>query len=260
MKKNTCLKDSSFLMAFLLVVSFGFGQMNDLIISEYAEGSSNNKYVEIFNGTGADVDLTDYQVWKAVNGGTFPPTTGFNLFNLSGTLVNGDTYIIANISADPTIIAAADLVSGNANWNGNDAVGIAKDDGTGTFLLIDAVGTDGADPVTGWDVAGTTNATQNNTLVRKAGVCGTNINWTTSAGTTVDNSEWVVLDNNNWSDIGTHTTDCCIYSSTWTAAGWIPSTPTPSINTNVIIDAFYDTNINTSFTACSLTLKSASFL
>lgn len=34
----------------------------DLFISEYVEGSSFNKYLEIFNGTGASVDLSDYQL------------------------------------------------------------------------------------------------------------------------------------------------------------------------------------------------------
>ena len=33
---------------------------DDLFISEYAEGSSNNKYLEIYNGTGAEVSLAEY--------------------------------------------------------------------------------------------------------------------------------------------------------------------------------------------------------
>ena len=35
-----------------------FAAPTDLFISEYVEGSSNNKAIEIFNGTGAPVDLT----------------------------------------------------------------------------------------------------------------------------------------------------------------------------------------------------------
>ena len=46
----------------------------DLFISEYAEGSGTNKYIEIFNGTGQDVDLSNYQLWKVTNGGTWPET------------------------------------------------------------------------------------------------------------------------------------------------------------------------------------------
>ena len=35
-------------------------QDNNLFFSEYAEGSSNNKYLEIYNGTGSNVDLSNY--------------------------------------------------------------------------------------------------------------------------------------------------------------------------------------------------------
>ncbi len=34
----------------------------DLIISEYVEGSSNNKFIEIYNGTGASIDLSNYKL------------------------------------------------------------------------------------------------------------------------------------------------------------------------------------------------------
>ena len=42
--------------------SGGIQVLSDLIISEYVEGSSNNKYLEIFNGTGGSVDLSAYCV------------------------------------------------------------------------------------------------------------------------------------------------------------------------------------------------------
>ncbi|MEJ6685975.1 MAG: lamin tail domain-containing protein [Crocinitomicaceae bacterium] len=48
-----------------------FSQKSDLLISEYSEGSSNNKYIELFNGTGSDVDLSSYEVWKISNGGSW---------------------------------------------------------------------------------------------------------------------------------------------------------------------------------------------
>jgi predicted extracellular nuclease len=34
-----------------------YGQYSDLFISMYAEGSSNNKFIEIYNGTGSSIDL-----------------------------------------------------------------------------------------------------------------------------------------------------------------------------------------------------------
>lgn len=44
---------------------------NTLFFSEYLEGSSNNKALEIFNGTGAPVDLSLYTVKLGSNGGTW---------------------------------------------------------------------------------------------------------------------------------------------------------------------------------------------
>jgi len=199
MKKNYAL----IVITFLCGILFSHGQVSDLIISEYAEGSSNNKYVEIYNGTGASVDLSDYELWRVTNGGTWPEAT----LSLTGTLADGATYVVANGSADPTILANADITAGFVSHSGDDAVGLAKDI-AGTFTLIDAVGTDGPDPGTGWNVAGTTNGTKEHTLVRKTTVCAPNTNWTTSAGTTVANSEWVVQAQNYWTDIDSHTSMC----------------------------------------------------
>ena len=205
MKKNY----AHIVIAFLCSILFSYGQVSDLIISEYAEGSGYNKYIEIYNGTGSAVDLSDYEIWKITNGGSWnggsAPTS---TISLSGTLADGDVYIIANNNAalNPIILAAADMTSG-VSWNGDDAVGLAKDI-AGTFTLIDTVGTEGADPGSGWAVAGTSNATANHTLTRKTNICSPNTNWATSAGTTVANSEWVVHPEDDWDDIGTHSTVC----------------------------------------------------
>ncbi len=108
----------------------------DLLISEYIEGLSNNKAVEIFNGTGADVDLAagSYAVRIYANGTNVPSAT----INLSGTLANGDVFVVANPSANATILAQTDLTSGSLTHNGNDAVTLAKN---GTD--IDVIGTIG---------------------------------------------------------------------------------------------------------------------
>ncbi len=174
-----------------------------LFISEYIEGSGNNKALEIYNGTGADVDLSAYQIWKISNGGSWPEST----LSLSGTLANGDVYVIYNSGADADIVSVGNTVWGSATWNGDDAVGLAKDDGTGTFVLIDAVGEDGSDPGSGWDVAGVTNATANHTLVRKSSVLSPNTDWASSAGTSTANSEWIVYDQNDFTHIGYHITN-----------------------------------------------------
>ncbi|UKM65303.1 lamin tail domain-containing protein [Flavobacteriaceae bacterium GSB9] len=246
------MKSIKFTLIALFTFNFGGAQMNDLIISEYAEGSSNNKYIEIFNGTGVDINLSDYAIWRVSNGGTWTEAT----INLTGTLTNGSTYVVANGAANTSILSFADLISGSVNWNGNDAVGLAKDNGSGTYLLIDTIGTDGPDPGLGWDISGIIDATSEHTLVRKPSVCSTNTNWISSAGTNSDDSEWIVLNQDDWSDLGSHTTSCCIYSTTWTAAGW--SNGAPTLNTSVIINADYNTSTDGgSFSACTLTLNNA---
>jgi len=177
----------------LTICSLAIGQTTDLFLSEYAEGSEgSNKYIEIYNGTGSDIDLSNYQVWGSNNGSDWKVE---RQHSLSGTLVNGDVYVIAADAASQAILDEADLAlayESAVHYNGDDAVGLAKDNGTGTFELIDVIGVPDNDPGTGWDVAGVVNATKDHTLIRKALVTSGNTDWASSAGTSVDNSEWLV--------------------------------------------------------------------
>jgi plastocyanin len=181
----------------------------DLFISEYAEGSGTNKYIEIFNGTGQDVDLSNYQLWKVTNGGTWPEYT----FNLSSILSHNHVYIVysSSSSVDPIIAAAGDVTWSQVTWTGDDAVGLAKQvaaQSGSTFSLIDVIGVDGPDPGNGWNVAGVTDATKDHTLVRKCSINQGNINWNLSSGTNAQDSEWEVFSQNYWSDIDQHTFPC----------------------------------------------------
>ncbi|WP_456377899.1 lamin tail domain-containing protein, partial [Lutibacter sp.] len=194
------MRKKLFLIAVLACAFFSsYGQTTDLIISEYGEGSSGNaKFIEIYNGTGATVNLVDYTLWKVVNGGTWPEST-FSFATAS--LANGATIVIANNSTD--VPGADEYNSGFCSWSGDDAVGLAK-----LGVLIDVIGTDGADPGSGWNVAGTTNGTVNNRLTRKSTVCSPNTNWTTSAGTNTTDSEWVVTSYVDGSANAGHTVSC----------------------------------------------------
>jgi hypothetical protein len=61
------------------------------------------------------------------------------------------------------------------------------------------------DPGAGWDVAGVSSGTKDHTIVRKADVtAGNDGMWEFSAGTDTDDSEWVVLDQNDWTYLGSH--------------------------------------------------------
>ncbi|MBC8150036.1 MAG: lamin tail domain-containing protein, partial [Bacteroidetes bacterium] len=80
-----------------------------LFFSEYAEGTSNNKYLEIFNPTSADISLDGYAFPSVSNA---PATPGvheyWNTFEAGAVVAAGDVYIIAHGSADPLILAEAD--------------------------------------------------------------------------------------------------------------------------------------------------------
>ena len=175
----------------------------DIFFSEYAEGSSNNKYLEIFNPTSETISLDGYAYPNVSNA---PTTVGvhefWNTFETGATIAPGAVYIIAHGSADQTILDKANETH-NFLSNGDDGYAIAK--GTETdHSYIDFIGDFNGDPGSGWEVAGVANATKDHTLVRKETVISGNTDWTASAGTNADDSEWIVKDKDDWTDLGKH--------------------------------------------------------
>ncbi|HPT17677.1 MAG TPA: lamin tail domain-containing protein, partial [Kiritimatiellia bacterium] len=170
---------------------------DDLFISEYAEGAGSNRYVEIYNGTGAAVDLSAYRVCMIENGGSWSERT----LALSGTLAHGATFVVSAPGAtNAAILAATDWVAptnGPLGFTGDDAVGLARVAG-GFTNVIDAVGAEGADPGTGWGVAGTVDATYNHTLIRQASIRSGNVDWGTCS------NEWTVLARDVFTNVGAH--------------------------------------------------------
>ena len=142
-----------------VVVSGAPGSSGDLIFSEYVEGSSNNKAIEIFNPLGVAVNLADYTVRLYNNGASTPNTS----LVLSGTLAPGATLVIANPSAGAALLALAQRTSGVCGFNGDDALVLEKGG-----VVIDAIGQVGFDPGTQWSAGGV--ATLDRTLRRKAGI------------------------------------------------------------------------------------------
>ncbi len=109
------------------------GSSTDLFLSQYIEGSSFNKALEIYNGTGAPVNLdtADYKIAVYFNGNTSAGTT----IALSGTIAVGDVFVLADERADPAILAQADQTTLASLFNGDDAVALVKggkDDGGST--------------------------------------------------------------------------------------------------------------------------------
>src|SRR5688572_22714075 len=133
-------------------------QSTELFFSEYIEGTSNNKALEIFNGTGAAVNLAagGYNVQMHFNGN---PAAGLTI-NLTGSVAHGDVYVVAQSSANAAILGQADQTNGAGWFNGDDAVVLRR----GTTVL-DVIGQIGFDPGTEWG-SGLT-STADNTLRRK---------------------------------------------------------------------------------------------
>ena len=209
-----------------LILSFIAGQLifaGDLFFSEYIEGSSYNKAIEIYNATGAVIDLNHYVVKQANGGsgwGSFTPTGGVPtedtryVLPLSGTLNAGDVYVIYNTSAVAAITSVGDLgFAYNPNANGGDGDNVPSfngDDALGLFedgVLIDVIGIPTEDPGTAWEVAGVTGGTVDHTLVRKSSILQGNTDWAASSGTTADNSEWIVYSKDTFTNLGVHVSD-----------------------------------------------------
>lgn len=190
------------LLAFSLVASLFLAgppvraATSDLFFSEYVEGSGLNKALEIYNGTGAAVDLgaAGYTIDIYFNGSSSPGTT----ITLTGTVADGDVYVVADDGADPAILAIVDQTSTANFFNGDDAVVLRK-----SGVPIDAVGQVGVDPGSQWGSGET--STQNNTLRRRSTVC--------SGDGVVDDAfdpatEWEGFAEDVFDGLGSHSADC----------------------------------------------------
>lgn len=171
--------------------------MADLFFSDYIEGSSNNKALEIYNGTGAAINLTaaGYSVAMYFNGST---TAGLNV-PLMGTVANGDVFVLAQSSANPTILNQSDQTNGAGWFNGDDAVVLRKGGTSGT--VVDAIGQIGVDPGTEWG-SGLT-STADNTLRRKSSVTTGDTNPSDAFNPSV---EWDGFATDTFEGLGSHMT------------------------------------------------------
>ncbi len=161
-------------------------------ISEYVEGSSNNKAIEIYNGTGAPLNISNYQIRMYFNG---LPNASLTI-TLAGTVAPGDVYVLAHASAAPAIAAVADQFNGAGWFNGDDAVALYY---IPTASYVDVIGQTGFDPGTEWG-SGLT-STADNTLRRKATVSSGDSNGSNAFNPAI---EWDGYANNTFDGLGSH--------------------------------------------------------
>ncbi|MFI8688039.1 chitobiase/beta-hexosaminidase C-terminal domain-containing protein [Rossellomorea sp. NPDC077527] len=175
-------------------VSAAGDAFQDLIISEYIEGSGYNKAIELYNGTGEDINLSNYSLELHTNGAQ----TADKSLALSGTLGTGEVLVLANEGADPAILAHADIMNNVViNFNGNDPITLKKND-----TVIDSIG----------QVGSVANFAKDVTIVRKDSI--------TTGDTDITNSfdpsiEWNSFSQDTFDYLGSH------------LSGDTPSDPTP---------------------------------
>jgi uncharacterized protein len=168
--------------------------ITELFLSEYIEGSSNNKALEIYNGTGATIDLATggYNVQMFFNGNTSAGLT----INLTGTVASSDVYVLAQSSASATILAQADQTSGAGWFNGDDAVVLRK----GT-TIIDSIGQIGVDPGSEWGTGLT--STADNTLRRLSTILAGDTN---GSDAFEPSFQWQGFATDSFDGLGSHST------------------------------------------------------
>jgi len=171
-------------------------QATSLFFSEYVEGTSNNKALEIYNGTGASVDLAaeGYEIRIFFNGNTSAGTT----IPLAGTIADGDVYVVADDGAVGAILAAADQTSTSNFFNGNDAVALVK--GTDN---VDVIGQIGFDPGSEWGSGDV--STWNRTLRRQPALCAGDTNGDDAFGPSM---EWGGFATDTFDGLGVHRPTC----------------------------------------------------
>jgi uncharacterized protein len=204
------------LLAFLALIPFMAvltkAQGTDVFFSEYIEGSSNNKAIEIYNPTSSSINLSSYEIDIYYNG-----KTTFSKITLPDiSLTGGSTYVICNSSSVSSLLSKCNYSYGNLDFNGDDTIVLEKGS-----VAVDVIGQIGFDPGAGWG-SGIT-STVDHTLTRDCGVESGDSNGLDVFDPAV---QWVGHNANDFSYIGSHT--LCLSTPTVTATPTEIPTETPT--------------------------------
>ena len=193
-----------------------FAQCDALFISEYIEGWSNNKAIEVYNPTGSEIDMSDFRIERYSNGATAAEEN--QKVVLSGTIQPNDVLVYVLDKQDPDgvdfeapvwdeLAEKADIwlcpvyEENNAMYfNGNDALVLRQ---ISTNAVMDIFGVIGEDPGSaGWD-----EVTQNHTLVRRPEVTSGDVAATDEFDVL---AVWDSLLVNTFDELGQHVCDCVV--------------------------------------------------
>ena len=241
---------------FAFAVSLANAQgCNEIFISEYIEGWSNNKAVEIYNPTNNAVDLSGYRLERYSNGATSAANN--QKLDLVGIMPALSVYVVVLDKRDPDgtgqeapvwdeLQEKADVFlcplydTNNALYfNGNDALVLRKITGN---VVVDVFGKIGQDPGNPSDGGGWNNGPEftwtanletawstDHTLIRKATVTAGDVNPIDAFDISV---QWDSTLANTFENLGSHICDCgSVINSVSEVAGFeIGVYPNPSEN------------------------------
>lgn len=197
-----------------------------VFISQYVEGTGNNKAIEIYNGTLSNLDLAagTYVLQQYNNGATSVST---NIF-LSGTIPSGGTLVVGRPS-DPVAYAPDAAISGLPNlwtnksltFNGDDVVVLRSGGATGAVLdRVGQVGTNATSSL--WS-----RSVRNRTLSRKQTVFTGTVGAVTAA---FPLAEWESAAGDTFDGLGSHDISWLDPNEPYTPAGY-----SLLMNTNAIL-------------------------
>ena len=189
----------------ILLIPFSLFSQSTLIFSEYGEGSSFNKWVEIYNPTFMSISLDEYRYNFCWNGCDSLEWEFSIPFDSGVVLMPNETYLLVHNNSDSILLSAANQTT-NILSNGDDVIGLLN---TSFNTIIDIIGVlDSADNISAWEVDGIIDATKDHTMIRKPDVCGGNIgDWSLSDGSN-GSSQWIVGVIDDFNDLNTHTSNC----------------------------------------------------
>ena len=220
-------KSLLFIISLFFSLAIFAQECSDLFISEYVEGSGNNKALEIYNPTNGDIDLSLYTIRRYSNGS--PVFT--DEVQLSGTIQAYDVVVVTNgqtdsvwvsnggywsLPIDSVLYSLGDLHGSGIYptamyFNGNDALTLEKITGE----VVDIFGKIGTDPGSnGWnDIPPTyfagdqfwTSWTKDQTLIRKPAVKNGVV---ANPEVFMVNVEWDSIAKNDFDSLGYHRCDC----------------------------------------------------